>query len=52
MDNDGISRLNDLLVNAPDKIQDYFKIEIFAGEVESYTDKKLLVYATRIDNKN
>lgn len=51
LDDDGVSRLNDLFVNAPEKIQDYFKIEIFAGEVESYSDNKLLVYATRVDNK-
>lgn len=51
MNDEGVSRLNDLFVNAPERIQDYFKIEIFAGEVESYTDKKLLVYATRIDKE-
>lgn len=51
MNDEGVSRLNTLFVNAPERIQDYFKIEIFAGEVESYTDKKLLVYATRIDKE-
>jgi ubiquinone/menaquinone biosynthesis C-methylase UbiE len=52
LDDAGVSRLNDFFVNASDKIQDFFKIEIFAGEVESYCDNKLLVYAKRVDNKN
>ncbi len=47
MEDDGVKRLNDLFVNAPEHIQEYFKIEIFAGDVESYTDEKILVYATR-----
>lgn len=47
LDDAGVSRLNEFFVNAPEHIQDYFKIEIFAGDVESYTDEKLLVYATR-----
>jgi hypothetical protein len=34
-------------MDAPQKIHDYFKIESFAGEVESYTDKKLLIFAKR-----
>lgn len=51
LDDAGVTRLNDFFINAPEKIQDYFKIETFAGEVESYTDQKLLVYATRIDTK-
>lgn len=42
-----IKKLNKLFMDAPQKIHDYFKIESFAGEVETYTDQKLLVYATR-----
>lgn len=52
LDDAGVEALNEYFINAPEKIQDYFRIETFAGEVESYTDKKLLVYATRIDNKS
>ncbi len=42
-----IQELNRFFMDAPQKIHDYFKIESFAGEVESYTDKKLIIYATR-----
>jgi len=42
-----IQKLNKFFMDAPQKIHDYFKIESFAGEVESYTDKKLVIYATR-----
>ncbi len=42
-----VQELNKFFMDAPQKIHDYFKIESFAGEVESYTDKKLLIYATR-----
>jgi len=42
-----IQELNKFFIDAPQKIHDYFKIESFAGEVESYTDKKLIIYATR-----
>ena len=40
-------KLNKFFMAAPQKIHDYFKIESFAGEVETYTDQKLLIYATR-----
>ncbi len=39
--------LNRFVMDAPAKIHDYFKIESFAGEVETYTDQKLLIYASR-----
>lgn len=42
-----IQELNRFFMDAPQKIHDFFKIESFAGEVESYTDQKLLIYATR-----
>lgn len=46
---ESFDRLNSYFIDAPDKVHDYFQIETFAGDVESYTDKKLLIYATRID---
>ncbi|PNU21532.1 SAM-dependent methyltransferase [Geothermobacter hydrogeniphilus] len=51
LDAAGVKRLNQFFIDAPDKIHDYFQIETFAGEVEAYTDRKLLIYATRIDKK-
>ncbi len=42
-----IQELNRFFMDAPAKIHDYFQIESFAGEVETYTDQKLLIYATR-----
>lgn len=51
LDNAGVKKLNQFFIDAPDKMHDYFQIETFAGEVESFTDRKLLVYATRIDKK-
>lgn len=42
-----IQELNKFFMNASPKIHDFFKIESFAGEVETYTDQKLLIYATR-----
>jgi len=42
-----IQELNRYFMEAPQKIHDFFQIESFAGEVESYTDQKLLIYATR-----
>lgn len=47
LNRDGVQRLNRFFAEAPAKVQDYFQIETFAGEVESYTDQKILVYATR-----
>lgn len=51
LEGEKLNELNQFFIDAPDKIHDYFQIETFAGDVESYTDKKLLVYATRIDTK-
>ncbi len=48
---DEIARLNKFFVDAPEKVQDYFQIETFAGEVESYTDRKVVVYASRPPKK-
>ncbi len=48
---EGIQRLNQFIYKAPAKIHDYFQIETFAGEVESYTDKKLLLFASRPEKK-
>jgi len=42
-----IQELNKFFMDAPQKVHDFFKIESFAGEVETYTDQKLLVYASR-----
>ncbi len=51
LNRDGVQQLNRYFIDAPDKVQDFFQIETFAGEVESYTDQKLLLYATRPDVK-
>ena len=48
---EGIHQLNAYFIQAPPKVQDYFQIETFAGEVESYTDGKLLIYASRPEKK-
>ncbi len=48
---EGIQGLNRFFIEAPAKIQDYFQVETFAGEVESYTDQKLLLFANRIEKK-
>ncbi len=44
---EGVQALNRLMIEAPAKIQDYFHVETFAGEVESFTDRKLLIFASR-----
>lgn len=44
---EGVQSLNNYFVKAPAKIQDFFQVETFAGEVESYTDQKILIYASR-----
>ncbi len=51
MNREGIQRLNHFFIQSSAKIHDYFQIETFAGEVESYTDQKLLLYANRPDKK-
>jgi len=51
LNREGIHELNRFFIEAPDRVHDYFKIETFAGEVESYTDRKLLVYASRPEKK-
>ena len=51
LNREGIQRLNRFFIEAPPKVQDYFQIETFAGEVESYTDQKLLLFANRIEKK-
>ena len=47
LNRDGVMKLNRFFVEAPEKVQEYFQIETFAGEVESYTDRKLLICASR-----
>jgi ubiquinone/menaquinone biosynthesis C-methylase UbiE len=44
---DGVQQLNKLFIEAPDKVQDYFQVETFAGEVENFSDQKILIYASR-----
>lgn len=51
LNRDGIKKLNQFFIDAPAKVHDYFQIETFAGEVESYTDRKLVIFATRVDKK-
>jgi len=51
LNREGIQRLNKFFVQASAKIHDYFQIETFAGEIESYTDHKLLIYASRPNKK-
>jgi len=48
---DQMKDLNQFFIDAPTAVHDYFQIETFAGEVESYTDQKLLIFATRSDKK-
>ncbi|NIQ95163.1 MAG: methyltransferase domain-containing protein [Desulfuromonadales bacterium] len=47
MNRQGIQDLNRFFLDAPQKVHEYFQIETFAGEVESYTDQKLLIFASR-----
>lgn len=51
LNREGVQRLNHYFIQSPAKVHDYFHIETFAGEVESYTDQKILVYASRPDKK-
>ncbi len=51
LNREGVQRLNTFFLQAPAEAQNYFQIETFAGEVESYTDQKLLLYASRPDKK-
>lgn len=47
LNREGVQRLNKLFIEASTKIQDFFQVETFAGEVESFTDQKILIYASR-----
>ncbi len=51
LDRQGVQRLNKYFIDAPQKVHDYFQIETFAGEVESYTDQKLLLFGRRPEKK-
>ncbi|BCR05909.1 SAM-dependent methyltransferase [Desulfuromonas versatilis] len=51
LNREGVKRLNQHFIEASDKVHDYFQIETFAGEVENFTDRKLLVYATRLEKE-
>ncbi|MDK2847815.1 MAG: hypothetical protein PWP34_1168 [Desulfuromonadales bacterium] len=47
LNRDSVQKLNKLFIEASDKIQDFFQVETFAGEVENFTDRKILIYASR-----
>jgi hypothetical protein len=51
LDRQEVQRLNKFFIDAPAKVHDHFEIETFAGEVESFTDKKILICAHRPDKK-
>lgn len=51
MSREAVQQLNRIFIEAPAKVQDYFKLETFAGEVENFTDQKILLFATRRDIK-
>jgi ubiquinone/menaquinone biosynthesis C-methylase UbiE len=51
LNREGIQTLNRYFIESSAKVHDYFQIETFAGEVESYTDRKLLIYAARPEKK-
>jgi ubiquinone/menaquinone biosynthesis C-methylase UbiE len=51
MNREGIQQLNAYFMKSSTKVHDYFQIETFAGEVESYTDRKLLIIASRPEKK-
>jgi len=51
LNREGVKKLAKYFIDAPEKVHNHFQIETFAGEVESYTDQKLLLYATRLDKK-
>lgn len=51
MSREAVQQLNRTFIDAPAKVQDYFKLETFAGEVENFTDQKILIFATRRDIK-
>ena len=44
---EGVQNLNRFFMQASSKVHDYFQVETFAGEVESFTDRKVLLYGTR-----
>lgn len=46
-----VQQLNKFFYDSPAKVHDYFKMETFAGEIETYTDEKILLYATRLEKK-
>jgi ubiquinone/menaquinone biosynthesis C-methylase UbiE len=47
-----VQQLNKMFIEASDEIQDFFQVEIFAGEVESFTDNKILISASRPPKKS
>jgi hypothetical protein len=51
LNREAVQALNRCFIESSAKIHDYFQIETFAGEVESYTDQKLLIYASRPEKK-
>ncbi len=51
LNREGIKTLAQYFIDSPAKVHEHFQIETFAGEVESYTDQKILLYATRVGKK-
>lgn len=49
---EGVQQLNKLFIEAGDEIQGYFQVETFAGEVEHFTDNKILIHASRPPKKS
>ncbi|MEZ4598746.1 MAG: class I SAM-dependent methyltransferase [Syntrophotaleaceae bacterium] len=47
----GVQELNKLFIEAGSKVQDHFEVETFAGEVENFTDVKIMIYASRPEKK-
>ncbi len=47
-----VQQLNRLFIEANEDIQEYFQVETFAGEVENFTDNKLLISASRPPKKS
>ena len=47
LNRNAVQELNRMMIDAPAEIHDYFQVETFAGEVESFTDRKLLIFASR-----
>lgn len=49
---DEVQQLNKMFIEASEEVQDFFQVETFAGEVESFTDNKILISASRPPKKS